>query len=131
MELKLKMNSTKLVANSYEPGELIINVENNARGIKWYEGIILVNGEASLMPNPPLKKAKIRIGIMKKGEGIEKYLHIYPTRIKGEGILARIDVIIFAYDKSGVIIEREEKSVNVSFAPKDSIKMKGEHARKA
>ncbi len=119
MKVNTKVHPKDPLINAYEPAELVISVKNEKRGVKWYEALIILNGELSLLPDGELRKAKLRIGILKKGEGLEKYLHLYPSRIAPQDIHGRVDVYIFAYDKNGVVVEREENSLQVTFYAKE------------
>ena len=116
----MKMVPKEPVINFLKPAELIIRTQNNKSKTIWYEAIIILNGEFSFLPDIPLKKAKLRIGIAKPKEFIEKYINIYSTLKTeiDEAVYGRIDVITLGYDKEGVNIDRADLKLNITFYPK-------------
>lgn len=88
--------------------ELIIRVENRGKGALWSEADIKVPEKISLSPNSELRKGRVRIGIIDSKEYLEKAVRIYANGYTNPQVY-RGKVILYVFDKDGVIQSRMEK----------------------
>jgi hypothetical protein len=92
--------------------ELILRVENTGAHPVWAEADILVPERISLAPGADLKKGRVRVGIVAKKEFLEKSVRVYATSMTSPQIY-RCNVVLYVFNKDGVIDSRIEKPVDV------------------
>ena len=80
--------------------------------MKWAEADVSVPEQLSLYPNGELHKGRVRVGILERGEYIEKAVRIYANKYTHPQTY-KCKVTLFIYDKEGIIEKRVEKTVDV------------------
>ena len=108
-----------IVANVFEPHIVNIRVKNDKKRTRWYEAVLQLHGEGSFTPGEEqLRKARLRFGILKKGEFSERSVKVYPAlpEVK-KPLQIRMDVLFQAYDRDATVAESEAVGVTLSFFP--------------
>ncbi len=116
MEVFIKLYPSSLEAERFNDVRLIIRVKNDKKGLRWFEADIEVPHKLSLTPDHSLRKGKIRIGILRKNEVIEKYIRIFGSKYTKPDIY-KAKITVFAYDRNGVINERVDKEFEIECKP--------------
>jgi hypothetical protein len=112
INLELRTHPSVLFAYSQNYVDLIIRVENAGDNNYWSEADIIVPERLSLSPDGNLRKGRMRIGILGKNEFIEKAAKVYANAYTNPQIY-RCKVVLYSYNRDGVIEGRLEKSVDV------------------
>ncbi|MCI0503279.1 hypothetical protein L0Y65_01050 [Candidatus Micrarchaeota archaeon] len=112
VKLSLRCHPDVLFGFSSHHVELILRAENPGARPVWAEADVSVPERLSLSPNNQLRKGRLRIGIVGKGEYLEKSVRIYSNSFTNPQMY-KSDVTLFAFNRDGVIEERLEKSINV------------------
>jgi hypothetical protein len=112
VKLSLRCHPDVLFGFSSHHVELILRVENHGEGAAWAEADVSVPERLSLSPNNPLRKGRLRVGIVGKEEYLEKAVRVYSNSFTNPQMY-KCDVTLFAFNRDGVIGSRQEKSINV------------------
>ena len=94
---------------------LLIRVRNTQKGYKWFEALVKLPEGLSFSAHFNLRKGKIRLGILKRGEYVEKATKFFASE-RGNG---EIKIMVYAYDKDGVVAERKEITLKANVFPKE------------
>ena len=89
-----------------------MRVENTGNHPVWAEADILVPEHISLALGVQLKKGRVRVGIVGKKEFLEKSVRVYGNSLTSPQIY-RCNVVLYVFNKDGVIDSRVEKPVDV------------------
>jgi hypothetical protein len=92
--------------------ELIMRVENPGDHPVWAEADVSVPERLSLSPNNPLRKGRVRVGIIGKSEFLEKSVRVYGNSFTAPQMY-KCGVTLYVFNKDGVIDSRLEKPTNV------------------
>lgn len=92
--------------------ELIMRVENREKETVWVETEVKVPDKLSLGPNSELGRGRVRIGIIEKKEYIEKSVRVYADNYTVPQVY-RGTVILYAFNKNGIIHDRIEKPFDI------------------
>lgn len=87
-------------------------MENHKDHPVWVEADISVPEHISLSPHNPLRKGRVRVGIVGKNEFLEKAVRVYSTTFTNPKMY-KCNAIVYSFNKDGVIENRLEKSVNI------------------
>ncbi len=112
VKLGLRCHPDVLFGFSSHHVELVLRVENHGAHPLWAEADVSVPERLSLSPNGALRKGRLRVGIVGKGEFLEKAVRVYSNGLTNPQMY-KADVVLFAFNKDGVIDARVEKSFNV------------------
>jgi hypothetical protein len=115
-ELLVKTHPEVLFANMQNSTDIILKVENKGQ-VCWAEADVNLPESISLSPTGQLGKGRIRIGIVDSGAFLEKAVKIYASSDTKPNIY-NCNIVLFTYNKEGVVEERLEKTVNVKCEPK-------------
>ena len=102
------------VVFAYSPNsvDIIIKAQNNGGESRWCEANLHVPDKLSLSPDSALKKARMRVGIIEKGDEFEKSVKVYSNSYTNPQMY-RCKVTLYTYDKRGIIDTRMEKSIDI------------------
>jgi hypothetical protein len=112
VNLSLKIHPQVLFCYNANHVDLTVRAENKAGETCWMEADVHVPEMLSVSPTSKIDKGRVRMGILGKKEFIEKSVKVYANMYTQPQIY-RVNVIIYAYDKDGVISKRIEKSIDV------------------
>jgi len=112
VKLSLRCHPDVLFGFSSHHVELVLRVENPGGNPIWAEADVSVPERLSLSPNDSLRKGRLRVGIVGKGEYLEKAVRLYSNSLTNPQMY-KAGVTLFAFNKDGVIDSRIEKSFNV------------------
>ena len=112
MELYVKVHPPEIPAKKRTEALLLVRLRNNKRGARWYEGVVELPPALSLSYDYTLRKARIRFGILRRNEFLEKAIRIYSSPHTRADVYPG-KLIVLAYDKDGVIAERMEVTFTV------------------
>jgi len=112
VNLSLRCHPEVLFGYSSSHVELILRVENNTLHPLWAEADVNVPEHISLAPGAPLKKGRVRVGIIGKKEFLEKSVRVYSTTLTSPQIY-RCNITLYVFNKDGVIDTRLEKPVDI------------------
>lgn len=112
VKLSLRCHPEVLFGFTNHHVELILRVENPGAHPIWAEADVSVPERLSLSPDNSLRKGRLRIGIVGKGEYLEKAVRIYSNSFTNPQMY-KCDATLFAFNRDGVIDARVEKSANV------------------
>jgi hypothetical protein len=112
VDLSLRCHPAVLFGCSSSHVELIMKVENSSDHPVWAEADVIVPENISLAPDAHLKKGRVRVGIVNHKEFLEKSVKVYSTSLTSPQIY-RCNVVLYVFDKDGVIETRLEKPVDV------------------
>lgn len=87
-------------------------MENHNEHLVWVEADVSVPEHLSLSPHHPLKKGRVRVGIVGKNEFLEKAVRVYGTTFTSPKMY-KCNATVYSFNKDGVIQNRLEKSVNI------------------
>ena len=120
VDFKLKAHPPVIFAYSPNYVEVMIRLEN-PQSPCWAEADISVPERLSLSPEGSLRKGRVRIGIVGEKEYIEKAIRVYANNYTNPQVY-RCKIILYVYDKDGVISSRMEKPVDIRCeAKKESV----------
>jgi hypothetical protein len=112
VNLSLRCHPDVLFSYSSSHVELIMRVENIGDHPVWAEADVMAPEHVSLAPGGPLKKGRVRVGIVGKKEFLEKSVRVYSTTLASPQIY-RCNIILYIFNKDGIIESRIEKPVDV------------------
>ena len=112
VNITLRTHPDVLFAFSINHIELITRVENHNEHPIWVEAEISVPEKLSLSPDSPLRKGRVRIGIIEKNQFLEKAVRVYANSFTNPQMY-KVDSTVFLFNKDGVIDARLEKSLNI------------------
>ena len=112
VNLSLRCHPEVLFGYSSSHVELIMRVENTTGHPLWAEADVSVPENISLAPGAPLKKGRVRVGIVGKKEFLEKSVRVYSTTLASPQIY-RCNVVLYVFNKDGVIDTRLERPVDI------------------
>ncbi len=112
VNLSLRCHPEVLFGYSSSHVDLIMRVENNTDHALWAEADVVVPENISLAPGAPLKKGRVRVGIIGKKEYLEKSVRVYSTNLASPQIY-RCNVVLYVFNKDGVIDSRLEKPADI------------------
>jgi hypothetical protein len=112
LSLTLRTHPDVLFAHSSNSIELILNAENQGGPLCWAEADVILPDTLSLGPDTNLRKGRLRLGILKKDQKNEKTTKVHASSFT-KPQMYRCKVILFSYDKEGVIASRLEKTVDI------------------
>lgn len=112
VNLGLRCHPEVLFGYSTSYVELILRVENSGEHPVWAEADVSVPELISLAPGGPLKKGRVRIGIIGKKEFLEKSVRVYSSSLTSPQVY-RCNVTLYVFSKDGVIDTRLDKPVDV------------------
>ena len=112
VKFSLRCHPEVLFGYSSSHVELIMRVENITDHPLWAEADVCVPENISLAPGAPLKKGRVRIGIIGKKEYLEKSVRVYSTTLASPQIY-RCNVILYVFNKDGVIDTRLERPADI------------------
>ncbi len=104
MKATVRLHPETLYARRHNDAAMIVRVENPG-GTRWVEADVHIPEKLSLASDTHLRKGRVRVGIMEKGEALEKSIRIYASEYT-DAQLYNCKIIVFSYDKDGVIDER-------------------------
>jgi len=116
MEVFAKIHPSEINANQFSDTQIIIRIRNDKKGHFWYEGEIALPNQLSLTPDHTLSKAKMRFGILKMNEVIEKYIKVYGSKYTDASNYSVI-LNVYEYDKDGAVSDRNMASVDIHCKP--------------
>ncbi len=120
--LSVRIHPDILFSYSSHHTELILRVENNDEHSVWAEADIHVPERLSLSPTNTLQKGRVRIGIIGTKEFLEKSVRIYSSTLTSPQIY-KCNVVLYVFNKDGVIETRLEKAFNLRCEPKKEATM--------
>ncbi len=106
MKASVKPHPETIYARIHNDVSIILKVDG-AREARWVEAEIYVPEKLSLASDTNLRKGRMRVGIVEKGEGLEKSVRVYADEYTDAQQYA-CKAIVFTYDRDGVIDERIE-----------------------
>ena len=109
-----------LFSYSQNHTDLILRVENKSPNIVWTEAEVITTEGISLSHDGRVSKGRIRIGILSNKEFIEKSVRIYASKMT-PAQMYRCDLILFVFDKDGVIKSRIEKKISIKVESKKEV----------
>jgi hypothetical protein len=112
VKLSLRCHPEVLFGFTSHHVELILRVENHGAHAAWAEADVSVPERLSLSPDSLLHKGRLRIGIVGKGEFLEKAVRVYGNKYT-DPQMYKCDITLYAFNRDGVIEERQEKPINV------------------
>ncbi|MFH2106457.1 MAG: hypothetical protein ABII22_04300 [Candidatus Micrarchaeota archaeon] len=115
-ELLVKTHPEVLFANMQNSIDIILRMENKGQ-VCWAEADVNVPEKISLSPTSQLGKGRIRIGIIDSGAFLEKAIKVYASSDTEPGTYD-CNIILFTYNKDGVVEERLEKTADIQCEPK-------------
>ncbi len=112
VKVSLRSHPDVLFGFSNNHVELILRVENHGAHSVWAEADVSVPERLSLSPDSALRKGRLRVGIVGKEEYLEKAVKVYSNSFTNPQMY-KCSVTLFAFNRDGVIEERQEKSLNL------------------
>lgn len=112
VKLLFRFHPDVLFSYSSSYVELILHIENEGKDPTWLEADINVPENLSLAPNAPLRRGRVKVGILAKKEFIEKAVRIFGTSITSPQVY-RINSTLYVYNKDAIIETRMEKGVDL------------------
>ena len=112
VNISLRCHPEVLFGYSADHIELILRVENDGEHPVWVEADVTMPELVSLAPSNPLRKGRVRIGIIGKKEFLEKSVRVYGTRLTAPQVY-RGNVVLYVFNKDGIIDTRLEKPVDI------------------
>ncbi len=110
--LKIRIHPGVLFSFENNSADLIIRVENKDSSPYWIEADITIPEGLSLSPIDGLQKGRLRVGIVGGNEFLEKSVKVYANRYSEPRIYGAA-IILYSYDKNGVIESRQIKKANI------------------
>ncbi len=109
LEVNLGFNPIRMIAYTRNEVELKVNIKNLDSQPYWIEVEVTVPTDfLSLHPTSHLKTGRVRGGIIFGNEEKTVRCKIYANSVVHPDIY-KIDVVVYAYDRSGTISARNEK----------------------
>jgi hypothetical protein len=112
VNLTVRCHPDVLFGRSNHHIELILRTENSHEHHVWAEADITVPEGLSVSPHGRLRKGKVRIGIIGKGEFLEKSVRVYSSSITLPKMY-KCNIVLYSFNKDGIIENRIEKAVNI------------------
>ncbi|MEW6748759.1 MAG: hypothetical protein AB1295_03570 [Candidatus Micrarchaeota archaeon] len=112
VKLSLRAHPEVLFGYSSNHVELILRVENEGKQPLWAEADVTVPEHLSLHPVNSLRKGRVRVGIVGRREFLEKSVRVYATSYTAPQMY-KCGVVLYSFDKDGVIETRLEQSLNL------------------
>lgn len=111
---KLTLRAHPGVIFAYSPNniELILRVENTNGRVTWVEAEVFLPDRLSLGPDSNVLKGRLRLGILERDHALEKTVRIYANNYT-KPQMYRCKVILFTYDRDGIIDKRLEKPIDI------------------
>ncbi|VVB98518.1 Uncharacterised protein [uncultured archaeon] len=106
MKAAVRVHPETLYARMQNEVALILRVENKGAS-RWAEAEVEVPEKLSLAPLAHLHKGRMRVGIVGRNQALEKSVKIYASAYTGAQPY-ECRLVVFTYDKDGVIDERIE-----------------------
>ena len=100
--------------------DLILRIENKSSDLVWGEVEVNVVEGISLSHDGKVHKGRLRMGIASKKEFIEKSVRVYASRTTPPQTYF-CNLILFAFDKDGIIKNRIEKKVEIKVEAKKEV----------
>jgi hypothetical protein len=110
--MKIRTHPEVLFCYSNHHLELIMKVENKGKHHVWAEAEIKVPDNISLSPDTELRRGRVRIGIVSENEFLEKSVRIFANKYTPPQMYP-VRVILYTFNKDGVIESRIEKKANI------------------
>lgn len=120
MELHVEVHPPEIQAKKRAEALLLVRIRNNKRGTRWYEGVIELPPSLSLSYDYTLRKARVRFGILRKNEFLEKAIRIYSSPHTKADVYPG-SLVVFSYDKDGVVSERMEVTFTLKVVEVDEV----------
>ncbi len=115
--LGIRNHPEVLFAYSSHYVEVILRVENPAAESVWAEADVSVPDNLSLSPDSKLRKGRVRVGIVRKNEFLEKAVRVYAGPYTSPQVY-RCNAVLYVFNSDGVIDERMERAVDIRCEPK-------------
>lgn len=112
VKLSIRSHPEVLFGFSSNHVELVLRVENHDKHPVWAEADVKVPERISLSPNTHLGKGRLRVGIIGKGEFLEKAVRLYGNSLTNPQMY-QCGITLYAFNKDGIIDSRLEKSFNL------------------
>jgi hypothetical protein len=110
--LKVRTHPNVLFAYSANHVEIILRVENRGKEPVWCEADLKVPEKISLSPTGELSRGRVRLGILKKKEFMEKATRVFANNYTNPQVY-RVVVTLYMFNKDGVIETRLEKPIDI------------------
>lgn len=112
VHFNLRVHPNVLFAYAPNSTDLILRLENTLSHPCWIEADIFLPDRLSLGPDSDVRKGRLRLGIVGKDEGREKTVRVYANNYT-KPQMYRCRVVVFSYDRDGVISSRLERPVDI------------------